>query len=551
MPTEKAHTTARGSSHHPTATLHRPNNTSEPRLKTAKLEEDQRQQEQERRRREDERCRQQEEQERRRQEEQRRREQEELRRQERLERERRIQQEIDRENEECKQKLSNAKEKLKQKQNFKGQERHHQRTHVLHQLVEDDATAIERDEPVDVEEMFKDLLSKYSIDEDEIMTTLSALDKDDPVKHLEERGTDELKDVETILDEMRESNYPENILLALEEVLKHLEIELPKYALIDLSEQDIKDVKQKIKGPVENYEVEVQHAYSQEIVFGTVGTFAADILKQEFERSPTRGSRDFELVIVDEVDYMTLDNGVQIKAKVIPYTRESQSYVGMFKKSLKSLRRKRQRTNKGDVDRNSPVNADHVPPKSAFQKARRILEENSQESQNLKEKNPKLYEIIQNARNDARGDNLLAMEVLTSHHRQALTTGNYLESQRCRELVCNSAVSGDGEKMIKLSLILAHPMTSQNLREDAGIQRQRLNHSLSEDATKGYYKIGNLEIVKQYCKLGVIDQNQRDRLLSWVQEDGYLNHETSEYKECLDTCKSAKAEAEAEAAMAK
>ncbi|XP_046708343.1 protein translocase subunit SecA-like isoform X1 [Silurus meridionalis] len=55
-----------------------------------------------------------------------------------------------------------------------------------------------------------------------------------------------------------------------------------------------------------------QEAYKQQIIYSTVGTFAADTLKQEFEKKTTRGDRRFELVIVDEVDYMTLDNGVQI-----------------------------------------------------------------------------------------------------------------------------------------------------------------------------------------------------------------------------------------------
>ncbi|XP_030648978.1 uncharacterized protein LOC115828972 [Chanos chanos] len=56
----------------------------------------------------------------------------------------------------------------------------------------------------------------------------------------------------------------------------------------------------------------LQQAYNKQIVYGTVGAFAADILKQEFEKKTTRGHRNFELVIVDEVDYMTLDHGVQV-----------------------------------------------------------------------------------------------------------------------------------------------------------------------------------------------------------------------------------------------
>ncbi|XP_041934787.1 uncharacterized protein LOC121697358 [Alosa sapidissima] len=569
-----------------------------------KMEDDERQRQQERHRQELQRQ----QEERRRQEEQRRLEQEELRRQERLERERRIQTQIDRENEVCRQKLSTAKEKLSQKQAFKGQERHHQHTHVLHQLVEDDAAAIERNEPSDIEEKFRDLLSKYSIEENETLqhggdiedrmktlqneltiqyckesklsiwfqftldqavdyeglsltdkfslleavvhltlegnlqsvvediteagydaqnnfilnllqllyvtnptlarhlllnlmesitklsppckdilsqmvfnnmwtpveimlfiqsvsdkdqnkipsilhtvqtyrldclSALAALDKDDPVRYLEICGMDEPKDAETILNEMRESNYPESILLVLEDVLNYMERELPKYALVDLSEEQIQEGKQRIKsldfenpdmnilkqallemalavqdcttttgpngekiegyfprltqlasllmllltkygtkgedeqngrlleigtgegkscilamfatiqairevkvdivtsspvlairdqeeweklyskfgvttsvvpprGPVEKHEKLVEDAYSKQIVFGTVGTFAADILKQEFERKTTRGTRDFDMVIVDEVDYMTLDNGVQV-----------------------------------------------------------------------------------------------------------------------------------------------------------------------------------------------------------------------------------------------
>lgn len=56
----------------------------------------------------------------------------------------------------------------------------------------------------------------------------------------------------------------------------------------------------------------IQEAYKQQVVYGTVETLAADTLKQEFEKTVTRGGRRFEMVLVDEVDYMTLDNGVQI-----------------------------------------------------------------------------------------------------------------------------------------------------------------------------------------------------------------------------------------------
>ncbi|KAG5267309.1 hypothetical protein AALO_G00220320 [Alosa alosa] len=141
--------------------------------------------------------------------------------------------------------------------------------------------------------------------------------------------------------------------------------------------------------------------------------------------------------------------------------------------------------------------------------------------------------MIENVDKHPNGENLLAMEVLTVHHRQALTTGNSHESHRCRKLISKILVSGDVDKMIKQSLILAHPVTSQSLRDDAGLSRppQRANDNiLCEDDTKLDYKMGNKNIVKRYCQDGIIDHNQQDRLLSWVQEDSHLDRNTPEYK---------------------
>ncbi|OCT68716.1 hypothetical protein XELAEV_18040004mg [Xenopus laevis] len=56
----------------------------------------------------------------------------------------------------------------------------------------------------------------------------------------------------------------------------------------------------------------IQEAYRSQIVYGTVDSFAADILRQEFEKKNTRMNRRFDIAIVDEVDYMTLDSGVQV-----------------------------------------------------------------------------------------------------------------------------------------------------------------------------------------------------------------------------------------------
>ncbi|GAA6109013.1 uncharacterized protein LOC113663549 isoform X1, partial [Tachysurus ichikawai] len=278
----------------------------------------------------------------------------------------------------------------------------------------------------------------------EYRNVLNALDKSDPLRWL--KGfvdTERHKNADTIISEMRNSNYPENVLTILEDVLVYLETELPKYRT-DLHKNDIQSVRKMVKeldftnpdrqvlksvlvqmslavkmcsavtiqkgkeekvlegylprltqiaalvvfllpksitnrgclleigtgegkscilamlavihamrgvkvdivtsSPVlarrdleewsklykmfdikssavppvlndvssEELEELTQKAYKQDVVYSTVGTFAADTLKQEFEKKTTRGDRRFEMVIVDEVDYMTLDNGVQI-----------------------------------------------------------------------------------------------------------------------------------------------------------------------------------------------------------------------------------------------
>ncbi|KAK9976718.1 hypothetical protein ABG768_021923 [Culter alburnus] len=544
-----------------------------------------------------------------REEDERQRQQEEERRRlERLEREQRIQQELDRESESSRLKLSRATERLREKQSFRGREQHHERTQALHQQIEDDAAAIERDEVTDVEEKFKDILLKYQITEDkeiqqyqiwdriktlqdelavqysrehnlsvwsqftfdhavgyselsltekltvleaslqfilnsstedskddedqpfgwekkydflfglveqlhstnptlaehillnildmiseispqsrdilgqmlfnriwtpteimlfickspaikcdqldsvlhtaqtyhlECIHVLSALTNENPLMFLQEQiKNDKDKDSDTIVKELREANCPEKVLVLLKDVLRHVELELPKYQLVDLNKEKIDDLKRKItslnltnpdinilkdvligmsiavqdcstittkdntkiqgyfprctqlasllllllaqltedKGCLleigtgegkscilamfatilairgtkvdivtsspllaqrdqeewkkffemfgvtssvvplryssnytpEEQEEHLKDAYRKQIVYGTVGAFAADILKQEFEKRTTRDTRPFELVIVDEVDYMTLDNGVQV-----------------------------------------------------------------------------------------------------------------------------------------------------------------------------------------------------------------------------------------------
>ena len=52
-------------------------------------------------------------------------------------------------------------------------------------------------------------------------------------------------------------------------------------------------------------------------MYGTVGAFAADILRHEFEKVDIRGGRRCDAIVVDEIDYMTLDQGTQVTTKMI------------------------------------------------------------------------------------------------------------------------------------------------------------------------------------------------------------------------------------------
>ncbi len=55
----------------------------------------------------------------------------------------------------------------------------------------------------------------------------------------------------------------------------------------------------------------IKDVYQKQVVYGTVGHFAADILRQEFEYETFRSDRRFDAVLVDEVDMLMLDEGVQ------------------------------------------------------------------------------------------------------------------------------------------------------------------------------------------------------------------------------------------------
>ncbi|XP_036929417.1 uncharacterized protein LOC119005671, partial [Acanthopagrus latus] len=52
--------------------------------------------------------------------------------------------------------------------------------------------------------------------------------------------------------------------------------------------------------------------YQKDVVYGTIEAFAADHLRQVFEMKDVRPDRDYQCIIVDEVDSLLLDQGVQM-----------------------------------------------------------------------------------------------------------------------------------------------------------------------------------------------------------------------------------------------
>ncbi|XP_067449614.1 uncharacterized protein [Thunnus thynnus] len=175
------------------------------------------------------------------------------------------------------------------------------------------------------------------------------------------------------------------------------------------------------------------------------------------------------------------------------------------------------------------VNADHVPPKDSIRKAWERTKDKPELQEQLKNSNPKLYEMIESIKDDNNGRNLIAMEVLAKDHKRALTTASSHQAMKCRELLAESLVSGDVETMLKQSMIVAHPLTSQELMADLGENRRPPHNEMSKEGIRGYYKAGYTNLVTVYSRQGLIDQNQKDQLMEWVNQDKHEDKNTPEY----------------------
>ncbi|GAA6081740.1 uncharacterized protein LOC113657104 isoform X1 [Tachysurus ichikawai] len=185
-----------------------------------------------------------------------------------------------------------------------------------------------------------------------------------------------------------------------------------------------------------------------------------------------------------------------------------------------------------DIHKPTPgvVEADHIPPKSCLNK----LIRNPEMVKSLKNNNKAAYDLVMSMEKDQNGKKKLCMNTLYWDHRRALTSGNSSESRASRDLLTNTLASGNMEKVLKQSFILAHPECSERIRNSLGIKHniESKNSGLSgvADCHK-YYKDGFDKLVGEYNRKKQIDQNQTDRLMEWVKEERYLDTSPVEYKE--------------------
>ncbi|XP_059367657.1 uncharacterized protein LOC132106059 [Carassius carassius] len=178
------------------------------------------------------------------------------------------------------------------------------------------------------------------------------------------------------------------------------------------------------------------------------------------------------------------------------------------------------------------LNTSHIPPKDSIRIAESVIDKPDSVSE-LKNKNLPLYNLISSMKTDSNGWNLIAMEVLGQDHRRALTTGPSSLSKTARKLLADTIIIGDVELLLKRCMILHHPLTSQKLREALGESIPSQCHVLSDEGIRGYYKAGYRNLVSEYSRMGILDQNQCERLDEWVTQDQHEDTNTAEYSQVL------------------
>ncbi|XP_071378762.1 uncharacterized protein [Centroberyx affinis] len=183
------------------------------------------------------------------------------------------------------------------------------------------------------------------------------------------------------------------------------------------------------------------------------------------------------------------------------------------------------------------VEADHIPPLESLRRAR-----DQPEFRLLRHINPSLYNMVLSLRDDPYGRNLLTVQVLKHHHRDALSTGASDISKECRLLLARRIARGEVKKMLKQAFIIAHPYVSQQIRDDAemGNKTPKRKVLISKDRTMEIYRKAFLQLIQRYFEMGIIKSEDKRDLIDYVENHGYLDRDSEAYQEILEIVKRGK-----------
>ena len=68
-----------------------------------------------------------------------------------------------------------------------------------------------------------------------------------------------------------------------------------------------------------------------------------------------------------------------------------------------------------------------------------------------------------------------------------------------------------------------------------GENRRPPHNLMSQEGTRGYYKAGFTNLVTAYSQQGLMDQNQKGRMMKWVQDNKHEDINTPEYMSIKDS----------------
>ncbi|CAL8294007.1 unnamed protein product [Arctogadus glacialis] len=187
----------------------------------------------------------------------------------------------------------------------------------------------------------------------------------------------------------------------------------------------------------------------------------------------------------------------------------------------------------GNPGHKGVVEADHMPPKDSLKKAAKdpliwILGES--------EKFEGLLKMLQNK--DPHGWNLFTLQVLTGQHRTALTTGNSKETVAVRAVLANTFAIGEVVSALKQTFLVSHPISSMELREQAGIQRKPQEERFGRDRTMTMYRDGFLDLIKIFFEREIINYEELSELWDHITDhygvDGDFDRQSDEYVLLID-----------------